>query len=85
MTEKEITLLGFEKSEVGPDQHSEPYHYYSYRVTRGMEFISCPSDESTDGKWYVEIFNTEEPIRFHEFGEVQALINKLERAKHEKN
>jgi hypothetical protein len=84
MTEKEITLLGFERQEVTKDQHWEPYHYYTYCVTKGLEFISVASDGVKDGKWYVEIFNTEEPVRFYDFGEVQALINRLEKAKHEK-
>jgi hypothetical protein len=84
MTEKEIQLLGFTREDVTKDQHWEPYHYYTYSVTKGLEFISCASDGVEDGRWYIEVFNTEEPIRFYEFGEVQALINKLEKAKHEK-
>jgi hypothetical protein len=77
MTEKEIQLLGFEKQEF--DDNSE--YYYVYDITQGMSFISNSSDEVKDGHWWVEVFNTLDPIRFHSFTEVQALINKLEKAK----
>lgn len=84
MTEKEVQLLGFKRQDVTQDQHWENYHYYTYRVTKGLEFISSASDGVVDDEWYVDVFNTEEPIRFYVFEEVQALINKLEKAKHEK-
>jgi hypothetical protein len=84
MTEKEIKLLGFTRQDVTNDEHWESYHYYTYRITKGLEFISCASDGAIDGEWYIEVFNTEEPIRFSSFEEVQTLINKLEKAKHEK-
>jgi hypothetical protein len=45
-----------------------------------MSFISSASDEiEEDGQWYVDVFNTQHPIRFWKFEEVQSLINKLEK------
>lgn len=78
MTEKQIQLLGFEVNYDDGNGNWEKYHYYSYTVARGFQFISNSSDEvGEDGQWYVEFFNSEPTIRFTEFGEVQALINLL--------
>jgi len=88
MTEKEIQLLGFEKQEDGGIELSDnesglwienEFHYYTYDIAMGLSLISNSNDEvGEDGKWFVEIFNTEPAIRFMEFGEVQALINLLQ-------
>jgi len=78
MTEKQIQLLGFEVNYDDGNGNWEKYHYYSYTVARGFQFISNSSDEvGEDGQWYVEFFNSDPAIRFTEFGEVQALINLL--------
>jgi hypothetical protein len=78
MTEKEIQLLGFEMQESGDE--FEPFYYYTYKIADGLEFISCANDEvSEDQEWYVDIFNTDPHIRFTEFGDVQGLINILEK------
>ena len=94
MTEKELQLLGFTKEvdhgtecsdEAGNQWIENAYHYYVYTVTKGLEFISNASDEVGDnGQWFVEFFETEIPVRFYNFGEVQALINLLEKAKIQK-
>lgn len=78
MTEKEVQLLGFEREEYG--DWDGDHHYYAYEITNGMSFISSASDEAEkDGQWYVDVFNTQEPIRFYKFEEVQSLINMLEK------
>ena len=78
MTEKEVQLLGFEREEYSSE--SGDWHYYSYQITNGMSFISSASDEiKEDKQWYVDIFNTQDPIRFYKFEEVQALLNLLEK------
>ena len=79
MTEKEIQLLGFERQdEEYLYEHS--YHYYTYTIAKGFEFISNSSDEvGEDGQWYVEFFESEPTIRFTQFGEVQTLINLIEK------
>lgn len=78
MTEKEVQLLGFEREEYG--DWDGDHHYYAYEITNGMSFISSASDEAEkDGQWYVDVFNTQDPIRFYKFEEVQSLINMLEK------
>jgi len=78
MTEKEIQLLGFEMQESGDE--FEPFYYYTYKIADGLEFISCANDEvSEDQEWHVDIFNTDPHIRFMHFGDVQGLINILEK------
>ena len=94
MTEKELQLLGFTKevehgtecsNESGKKWIEDAYHYYVYTVTKGLEFISNASDEvGNDGQWSVEFFETEIPVIFYNFEEVQALINLLEKAKIQK-
>lgn len=77
MTEKEIQLLGFELQI--EDDVTDKFHYYTYKVTDGLDFITCASDETVDDQWWVEFFDTTPAIRFHNFAEMQALINLLER------
>jgi hypothetical protein len=78
MTEKEIQLLRFEK-ETYEDTDGD-HHYYYYEITNGMSFISCDDVESQKGEgWWVEVFNTQEPIKFHKFEEVQKVIHILEK------
>ena len=80
MTEKEIQLLGFEINYDDGGGNWGKYHYYTYTVAQGFEFISNANDEIKEGEeWYVEIFNTEPTIRFTEFEKVQSLINLLEK------
>jgi hypothetical protein len=77
MTEKEIELLRFEKEWMSEDDEMDDY-YYAYDVADGLSLISNAKSDSKGGQWYVEIFNTDPKIRFHEYGEVQALLNQLE-------
>ena len=81
MTERELQLLGFEQK-VQNDSDWGIYYYYTYEVTKGLDFISNASDEIKEGEeWYVEFFESTPAIRFYGFGEVQALINLLEKHK----
>ena len=81
MTERELEILRFKKVEVSAEESGdEPYYYYTHDVVNGLSFISNDSDDVKDGKWYVEFFNTEIPVRFHEMGEVLGLINTLTKA-----
>lgn len=80
MTEKEVQLLGFEANYDDGGGSWDKYHYYSYRIADGFEFISNASDEvGEDGEWFIEFFNSEPAIRFYKFEVVQALINMLEK------
>jgi len=76
MTERELILLGFKSEEIKEYEEDDSY-YYALDVVNGLTFITPTNEEIKDGKWYVEIFNTDPLIRFHEMGEIQALINLL--------
>jgi len=78
MTEKEIQLLGFEREDMNDGDYSG--YYYAYRIANGFEFLSNANDEIREGEqWFVEFFNSDPQILFYEFGEVQALINLIEK------
>ncbi len=78
MTEKELQLLGFEREDSN-EGFDDSFYYYTYKVADGLEFISNANDEVEDYEWYVDIFETNPHIRFTEFGDVQGLINILEK------
>ena len=80
MTEKEIQLLGFKRTDDNSDG-ANPYYYYTYDVTNGLSFITNSNDATEDCEWYVEFFETEIPIRFFHMEETRALINTILRAK----
>jgi hypothetical protein len=81
MTERELEILRFEKVEVSVEESGDkPYYYYTYDVVRGLSFISNDSDETKDGEWFVEFFNTDVPVRFYEMGQLLSLINTLTNA-----
>ena len=78
MTEKEIKLLGFKREDMNDGDYSG--YYYAYRIANGFEFLSNANDEIGEGEqWFVEFFNSDPQILFYEFGEVQALINLIEK------
>lgn len=79
MTERELILLGFKSEEIKEHDEDETY-YYVLDIVDGLTFITPTNEEIKDDKWYVEVFNTDPLIRFHEFGEVQGLINQLTKA-----
>ena len=81
MTERELQLLGFEQK-IQNDPNWGIFYYYTYEVTKGLDFISNASDEIKEGgEWYVEFFESDPSIRFYEFAKLQALINLLEKHK----
>lgn len=80
MTERELQLLGFEINYDDGDGNWDKYHYYTYTVAQGFEFISNANDEIKEGEeWFVEFFESTPTIRFYNFEEVQTLINLLEK------
>ena len=79
MTERELILLGFKSEEIKEHEEDESY-YYVLDIVDGITFITPTNEEIKDGNWYVEFFNTDPLVRFHEFGEVQALIKTLTKA-----
>ena len=79
MTERELILLGFKREEIKEHDDDESY-YYVLDIVDGLTFITPTNDEIKDGDWHVDFFNTDPLVRFHEFGELQGLINQLTRA-----
>jgi hypothetical protein len=79
MTERELTLLGF-KSELIGDYDEDDSYYYVLDIVNGITFITPTNEEIKSDDWYVDFFNTDPLIRFHNFGEVQGLINQLTKA-----
>ena len=79
MTERELILLGFKSEEIKEHEDDESY-YYVLDIVDGLTFITPTNDEIKDGDWHVDFFNTDPLVRFHEFGELQGLINQLTRA-----
>ena len=82
MTERELEILRFDRVNVSEvESGGSAYHYYYYNVVGGLSFITNTSDEVVNDKWYVEIFNTDVPIRFFDMNQVLGLINTLNKAK----
>ena len=79
MTEKEIILLGFQKEGMREHDEDESY-YYVLDIVDGLTFITTSNEEIKEDNWYVDFFNTDPLVRFHDFGEVQGLINQLTKA-----
>ena len=79
MTERELILLGFKSEEIKEHEDDESY-YYVLDIVDGLTFITPTNEEIKDGDWHVDFFNTDPLVRFHEFGELQGLINQLTRA-----
>ena len=76
MTERELILLGFKSEEMREHDEDETY-YYVLDIVDGITFITPPNEEIKEDNWYVDFFNTDPIIRFHEFEEVQTLITVL--------
>jgi hypothetical protein len=79
MTERELILLGFKSEEIKEHDEDDSY-YYALDIVDGLTFITPTNEEIKNDEWYVEVFNTDPQIRFHNFGEVQGLINQLTKA-----
>ena len=85
MTEKELILLGFQKELADPYLEEEDDYYYVLDIVDGLTFITQCASEIKDDDWYLEFFNTDVPVRFHEFAPAQALIVTLKNAITSKN
>jgi hypothetical protein len=81
MTERELEILRFDKVNVSPEESGDlGYHYYTYDIVNGLSLISNDSEDAKINGWYVEFFNTEIPVRFHNMDKVLILINTLTKA-----
>jgi len=79
MTERELILLEFKSEEIREHDEDDSY-YYVLDIVDGITFITPTNEEIKNNEWYVEFFNTDPLLRFHNFGEVQGLINQLTNA-----
>jgi len=79
MTERELILLGFKSEEIRERDEDESY-YYVLDIVDGLTFITPVNEEIKEDNWHVDVFNTDPIVRFHEFGEIQGLINQLTKA-----
>ena len=68
MKEQDLIDLGFQK------QNDDDFYYYTYDFTKGLSLITNANDEVVDNKWVVEIFNTEDEIRFTDKQDLNDLI-----------
>lgn len=76
MTEREITLLGFKK-ELAKSYEGDTSYYYALDVVDGITFITPMNDEVMGEEWSADFFNTQPPVRFTSFGQLQGLLNQL--------
>lgn len=76
MTEKEIELLCLEKEFILEYDGDEDY-YYVLDVVDGLTLITNCKSEEKGNQWQIEIFNTDPGIVFHQYEEVQSLLNLL--------
>jgi len=75
MKEKELIELGFEKFS------ESDWYYYTYEFNEfdgEFSLISNSSDDLVDGKWFVELFGSEN-IRFTNITDVITLIELIKR------
>ena len=82
MREQDLIDLGFEKVNISSEESgSKPYFYFTYYFTNGLCLITRASDEIVNGKWSVEVFNTDESFEFKKVSELSTLIKILENAR----
>ncbi len=79
MTEQQLIKLGFEKNPI--ESYTEEDYYYFYPLVGEMGLISCVLSDVTDGKWFVDVFDSNPTIRYDEYGDVMDLINAFKKGK----
>ena len=76
MTEQDLIELGFERR-----GDIKNWHYYVYDFAVGFSLITPASDEIVDDEWYVDVFETDEKIRFTTRSLVEILITVINSGK----
>lgn len=80
MTEQEIIMLGFQKELADPYLDEEDDYYYALDIVGGLTLITQCASKIRDGNWYLEFFNTDTPVRFHEYAAARDILHKLKNA-----
>lgn len=77
MKEKDLIKLGFKKEIVEPGDSGldEQFYYYILDIANGFSFISCANDETVDGNWFVEFFDSHPSIKFESPSDLATMIN----------
>jgi hypothetical protein len=75
MTEKEIQFIGFLRVEENCVKN--PYYYYVYRISDGVELISSANNEVESGEWKVEFSESNPRIVYTNCNDVDVLIKLL--------
>jgi hypothetical protein len=80
MNFKDLEKLGFKKEYVPAEESGDKeYIYYTYDFFEDpIEFCLISSDSDED-KCFVEVFNTQYPIRFYKKKHVRRLINTIKK------
>ena len=76
MNFKDLEKLGFKKEYVSASESGDKeYIYYIYDFCKEPEEFCLISNDSDENKCFVEIFNTQKPIRFYKKKHVKKLIS----------
>jgi len=78
MNFKDLEKLGFKKEYVSAEESGDKeFIYFIYDFYKEHEEFCLISSDSDEKKCFVEIFNTQEPIRFYKTKHVRKLINAI--------
>ena len=83
MKEQDLIELGFKREDVGTEESgdTENWYYYVYDFVKGFSLITSASNEVVDNEWYVDVFETDEKIRFTLRSLVEILITVINNGK----
>ena len=78
MKYKDLEKLGFKKEQVSAEESGyKEYVYYTYDFCEELEEFCLISSDSDEDKCFVDIFNTQKPIRFYKTKHVRKLIKAI--------
>lgn len=80
MTEQQLIKLGFNQNPIDSYNEDEDYYYF-YPLVGEMGLISYALSEVTEGKWFVDVFDSYPTIRYYEYKDVLDLINAFKKGK----
>ena len=75
MKEQDLIDLGFTK------EFGDSFYYYVYDFVKGLSLITNANDELINGKWVVEVFETNDKIQFTNIDSIKKLIKLINKAK----